>query len=97
MLDTYLPDAAETTPAVPEPVPVVQFAVSHTLWVNARVTALLAVVALRTSRRDQFAYAHVVPQSQRDAVDGLASAISSGQLLIEQRIADSAEGKSFVS
>jgi hypothetical protein len=26
-------------------------------------------------------YAHVVPQSQRDAVAGLASAISSGQLL----------------
>jgi integrase len=35
-------------------------------------------------------YAHVVPQSQRDAVEGLASAISSGQLLTEPRIADSA-------
>jgi NAD(P)-dependent dehydrogenase (short-subunit alcohol dehydrogenase family) len=42
-------------------------------------------------------YAHVVPQSQRDAVEGLASAISAGQLLTEARIADSAEGKSFVS
>jgi integrase len=28
-------------------------------------------------------YAHVVPQSQRDAVEGLASAISSGQLLTQ--------------
>jgi integrase len=36
-------------------------------------------------------YAHVVPQSQRDAVEGLASAISSGQLLTEPRIADSAD------
>lgn len=35
-------------------------------------------------------YAHVVPQSQRDAVEGLASAISSGQLLTQARIADSA-------
>jgi integrase len=35
-------------------------------------------------------YAHVVPQSQRDAVDGLA------QLLTEPRIADSATQKSFV-
>jgi integrase len=42
-------------------------------------------------------YAHVVPQSQRDAVEGLASAISSAQLLTEARIADSASGKSFVS
>ena len=42
-------------------------------------------------------YAHVVPQSQRDAVEGLASAISSAQLLTEPRIADSAERKSFVS
>jgi integrase len=36
-------------------------------------------------------YAHVVPQSQRDAVDGLA------QLLTEPRIAGSATQKSFVS
>jgi integrase len=36
-------------------------------------------------------YAHVVPQSQREAVDGLA------QLLTEPRIADSASQKSFVS
>ena len=36
-------------------------------------------------------YAHVVPQSQREAVDGLA------QLLTEPRIADSAKQKSFVS
>jgi len=35
-------------------------------------------------------YAHVVPQSQRDAVEDLASAFSSGQLLTESRIADSA-------
>lgn len=35
-------------------------------------------------------YAHVVPQSQRDAVEGLASAISSGQLLTQQSNADSA-------
>ncbi len=28
-------------------------------------------------------YAHVVPQSQRDAVEGLASALSSGQLLTQ--------------
>ena len=42
-------------------------------------------------------YAHVVPQSQRDAIEGLASAISSGQLLTEGRIADSAAEKSFVS
>ena len=41
-------------------------------------------------------YAHVVPQSQRDAVEGLASAISSGQLLTQARIADSAQKKSFV-
>ena len=34
-------------------------------------------------------YAHVVPQSQRDAVEGLASAISSGQLLTQRLIADS--------
>jgi integrase len=36
-------------------------------------------------------YAHVVPQSQREAVDGLA------QLLTQPRIADSAQVKSFVS
>jgi integrase len=36
-------------------------------------------------------YAHVVPQSQRDAVEGLASAISSGQLLTQQNIADSVQ------
>jgi integrase len=36
-------------------------------------------------------YAHVVPQSQREAVDGLA------QLLTEPRIADSAQVKSFIS
>jgi integrase len=35
-------------------------------------------------------YAHVVPQSQRDAIEGLASALGSGQLLTEPRIADSA-------
>jgi integrase len=35
-------------------------------------------------------YAHVVPQSQRDAVEDLASTFSSGQLLTEPRIADSA-------
>ena len=28
-------------------------------------------------------YAHVVPQSQRDAVEGLANAISEGQLLTQ--------------
>ena len=42
-------------------------------------------------------YAHVVPQSQRDAVEGLASALSSGQLLTQPRIADSTQVKSFVS
>jgi len=42
-------------------------------------------------------YAHVVPQSQRDAVEGLASALSSGQLLTQRLNADSAPGKSFVS
>jgi integrase len=42
-------------------------------------------------------YAHVVPQSQRDAVEGLASALGSGQLLTQQLNADSAPGKSFVS
>jgi integrase len=42
-------------------------------------------------------YAHVVPQSQRDAVEGLASALSSGQLLTQQLNADSAPRKSFVS
>jgi hypothetical protein len=42
-------------------------------------------------------YAHVVPQSQRDAVEGLASALGSGQLLTQQLIADSAPRKSFVS
>jgi integrase len=42
-------------------------------------------------------YAHVVPQSQRDAVEGLASALGSGQLLTQQFIADSASRKSFVS
>src|SRR5215831_700735 len=42
-------------------------------------------------------YAHLVPQSQRDAVEGLASALSSGQLLTQQNIADSVQGKSFVS
>jgi integrase len=41
-------------------------------------------------------YAHVVPQSQRDAIEGLASALGSGQLLTEPRIADSASAKSFV-
>ena len=33
-------------------------------------------------------YAHVVPQSQRDAVEGLASALGSGQLLTQQLNAD---------
>jgi integrase len=42
-------------------------------------------------------YAHVVPQSQRDAVEGLAIALGSGQLLTQQLNADSAPGKSFVS
>ena len=42
-------------------------------------------------------YAHVVPQSQRDAVEGLASALGSGQLLTQRLIADSASTKSFVS
>jgi integrase len=42
-------------------------------------------------------YAHVVPQSQRDAVEGLANAFSSGQLLTQQLNADLAPGKSFVS
>jgi integrase len=42
-------------------------------------------------------YAHVVPQSQRDAVEGLASALGSGQLLTQQLNADSASRKSFVS
>jgi len=42
-------------------------------------------------------YAHVVPQSQRDAVEGLASALSSGQLLTQHLIADLASTKSFVS
>jgi hypothetical protein len=42
-------------------------------------------------------YVHVVPQSQRDAVEGLASALSWGQLLTRQLNADSAHGKSFVS
>jgi integrase len=42
-------------------------------------------------------YAHVVPQSQRDAIEGLANAISSGQLLTQQEIAESAQRKSFVS
>jgi len=36
-------------------------------------------------------YAHVVPKSQRDAVDGLASVISSGQLLTQALIADSVD------
>jgi integrase len=42
-------------------------------------------------------YAHVVPQSQRDAVEGLASALGSGQLLTQQLNADLAQRKSFVS
>jgi integrase len=42
-------------------------------------------------------YAHVVPQSQRDAVEGLASALGSGQLLTQRLNADSAPRKSFVS
>jgi len=42
-------------------------------------------------------YAHVVPQSQRDAVAGLASALGSGQLLTQQLNADLAQRKSFVS
>jgi integrase len=42
-------------------------------------------------------YAHVVPQSQRDAVEGLANALGSGQLLTQQFIADLAPRKSFVS
>jgi len=42
-------------------------------------------------------YAHVVPQSQRDAVEGLANALGSGQLLTQQLNADLAPGKSFVS
>jgi len=42
-------------------------------------------------------YAHVVPQSQRDAVEGLASVLGSGQLLTQHLIADSASTKSFVS
>jgi integrase len=42
-------------------------------------------------------YAHVVPQSQRDAVEGLASALGSVQLLTQHLIADSASTKSFVS
>jgi integrase-like protein len=40
-------------------------------------------------------YAHVVPQSQRDAVEGLASALGSGQLLTQQLNADLAQRKSF--
>jgi integrase len=40
-------------------------------------------------------YAHVVPQSQRDAVEDLASALDSGQLLTPQL--DLAPRKSFVS
>jgi integrase len=35
-------------------------------------------------------YAHVVPQSQRDAIEGLAGALGSGQLLTQQFIADRA-------
>jgi hypothetical protein len=42
-------------------------------------------------------YAHVVSQSQRDAVEGLASALGSGQLLTQQLNADLAQRKSFVS
>jgi integrase len=42
-------------------------------------------------------YAHVVPQSQRDAVEGLASALGSGQLLTQHSIADLESTKSFVS
>jgi len=42
-------------------------------------------------------YAHVVPQSQRDAVEGLANALGSGQLLTQRLNADSASRKSFVS
>jgi len=42
-------------------------------------------------------YAHVVPQSQRDAVEGLAIALGSGELLTQQSNADSAPRKSFVS
>ena len=42
-------------------------------------------------------YAHVVPQSQRDTVEGLASVLGSGQLLTQRLNADSAPRKSFVS
>jgi hypothetical protein len=42
-------------------------------------------------------YAHVVPQSQRDAVEGLASTLCSGQLLTQRLNADLAPRKSFVS
>src|SRR5215470_1725134 len=42
-------------------------------------------------------HAHVVPQSQRDAVEELASALGSGQLLTQRLIADSEPRKSFVS
>jgi integrase len=42
-------------------------------------------------------YAHVVPQSQRDAVEGRANALGSGQLLTQQLNADFAQRKSFVS
>ena len=42
-------------------------------------------------------YAHVVPQSQRRAVDALAGLVGGGQLLIEPRNADSVERKAFVS
>jgi Domain of unknown function DUF488 len=42
-------------------------------------------------------YAHAVSQSQRDAVEGLANALGSGQLLTQQSNADSAPRKSFVA
>jgi len=64
---------------------------------GASITTVGAQLRHSDSRITLGLYAHVVPQSQRDAVEGLASALGSGQLLTQQSNADSAPRKSFVS
>jgi integrase len=58
---------------------------------DASITTVVAQVRHSDSRIKLELYAHVVPQSQRDAVEGLASALGSGQLLTQQLNADSAQ------
>jgi integrase len=64
---------------------------------GASITTVGAQLRHSDPRNTLGLYAHVVPQSQRDAVEGLASALGSVQLLTQHLIADSASTKSFVS